>query len=221
VLYKGVVVESGTEQKVGVFLQKMYRGGPRRVGKILEELLNTYKNLIRNIVYSGGQRGEIPISKMQKKEIVEYAKLYGVKEEDIHFFSELETQNTGYKLYYGIQDRLQINSDVMPGNLNTANSRLSWKAAIAHELEGHRAGELSNNTFLDIDLSEGANNLLEEMQASIRASKHGKNLSLIERSDLLDDAFERYTKHNNVLKGTKYENYTFNQIQEILWTSKN
>lgn len=75
VLYKGVVVESGTEQKVGAFLKKMYYNGPRNAGKVLEELLNSAKGLIRKIVYSGGQRGEIALSETQKKEILEYAKL--------------------------------------------------------------------------------------------------------------------------------------------------
>jgi flavin-dependent dehydrogenase len=109
----------------------------------------------------------------------------------------------------------------MPGVKNTANSRMSWKAAIAHELEGHRSAALADKTFFDAELGQRANDLLEEIQASSRASYHGKELSNLERKDLLEDALERFNQHKQDLLGTKYEGYSFNQIKEILWTSKN
>lgn len=117
-------------------------------------------------------------------------------------------------------DVLYINTDIMPGALSTANSRLNWKSAIAHELEGHRLAALNGKTFHDPDISIHANDLLEEIQASVRSSKHGKDLTLTERKDLLQDAIERLENHKGFLKGTKYENLTFNQILEKLWISK-
>ena len=59
------------------------------------------------------------------------------------------------------------------------------------------------------------------MQASIRASKHGKDLNKVDRLDLLDDALERFKSHKDILKGSKYENYNFEQITQLLWITKN
>jgi rRNA maturation endonuclease Nob1 len=173
----------------------------------------------RRIVDSKGLRGSKLLTNLEKKEIFDYAKKYYTKDADelIQFADDFSTNNTGYMAIF---DVLYINTDIMPGVFKSANSRLSWKSAVAHELEGHRAAALAERTFFDSDLSVQACDLLEEMQASIRASKHGKKLSQLERKDLLDDAIERFENHKDFLKGSKYENYTFNQIKEILWISK-
>lgn len=92
---------------------------------------------------------------------------------------------------------------------------------MAHELEGHRAAVLNGRTFEMVNFNEVQNNLLEEIQASIRASKQGKDLSKIERFDLYQDALERFNRHKTTLKGTEYENFTFEQIIETLWTTQN
>ena len=177
------------------------------------------KKKTRNIADSDGIRGVELLTSKLKKEIFEYGKLYYGENADelIQFADELSTNNTGYMSTF---DVLYINTDVMPGKLNTANSRLSWKAAIAHELEGHRLASLNNKTFFDGELSLDVNDLLEEIQASIRASKNGKGLSVSERKDLLEDASERFHNHKRILAGTKYENLTFNEIIEKLWTIK-
>lgn len=154
-------------------------------------------------------------------EIVEYAKRYGVIEEDIVFIDGKTDGNTRYGLIMGVRDRLYINTDIMPGTLKTANSRLSWKAALAHELEGHRAAAIKGKTFFNKDLSGTLNDLLEEIQASIRASILGQDLSNIERADLLADAIERFEKYKLLIKDSKYENYSFNQLKEKLWTLEN
>ncbi|MCY1659616.1 hypothetical protein [Chryseobacterium sp. SL1] len=129
----------------------------------------------------------------------------------------MSTNNTGYM---ALMDVLYINTDIMPGTLNTANSRLSWKASIAHELEGHRFAALTDKNFFNPNISAYANDLLEEIQASVRASKNGRNLSKIDKEDLLQDALERYTNHKRFLEGTEYESLTFEQIIEKLWTLK-
>lgn len=81
----------------------------------------------------------------------------------------------------------------------SANSRVSWKGAIAHELEGHRAAALVGKTH--------SNLVLEEVQASIRASKYGKDLTKLERSTLWEDAMERLQKNE----------IDFEQIKNELW----
>lgn len=45
VLYKGIVVESGNEKRVGAFLKKMYYKGPKKAGRILNDLINIVKRL--------------------------------------------------------------------------------------------------------------------------------------------------------------------------------
>lgn len=111
-------------------------------------------NQKRRIVESNGLRGSKALSNFKKKEIFDYSKKY-FKEDEIaddivHFSSETSTLETGYTADW---DLLTINSDIMLGKLSTANSRLSWKAAIAHELEGHRLASLNNKTFFDVELS--------------------------------------------------------------------
>lgn len=111
----------------------------------------------------------------------------------------------------------------MPGKLKSANSRLSWKAAISHELEGHRAAARIGKTFNDPTLNFEANWILEEIQASVRSSKNGIELTEIERNDLLEDALDRFnsSKFKTAIKETKYENYTFNELIQKLWITKN
>ncbi len=176
--------------------------------------------IFRRIAYSNGIRGETLLTSIQKKEIVEYAKLYDINEQSIHFMDELSTKNTSYSEFFG-EEQLVINTDVMPGVFTTANSRLSWRAAIAHELEGHRAAALNQKTFFDPELEKFPNDLLEEIPASLRAHKYGIKLSDEEKRDLFDDALERFHRHRHYLSDTKYKNYSFTQLQELLWISKN
>jgi len=155
-------------------------------------------NYFRRIC-TGGLRGELELTKEQVVDIIEYAKQYGIKDEDI-FIKYNDRDYTSYARLFGAKDVLYINSDVMPAiKATTANSRVSWKGAIAHELEGHRAAALIGKTH--------PINELEEVQASIRASKFGKDLTEIERNTLWDDAMERLEKY-----GKNYE-----QIKDELW----
>lgn len=207
-------------------IDKFSKGGSVR--KVIADFFESVRKLFndvfpkwrrRRIALSNGIRGEKELSEVLKKEIIKYAKRYGIDERKIVFKDGISELNTSYSNLFGL-DILYINSDIMPGILNTANSRLSWKAAIAHELEGHRLASKLNKTFFDKNLSNAANDLLEEMQASIRASILGKDLTKIEREDLLLDAMERFSKHSKVLKDTIYEKLNFNEIKEKLWISE-
>ncbi len=202
-------------------MKKYFWKSAAKTEKVLDDIIKDLKKAIkkRNIVESNGLRGSKVLSITDKKEIFNYAKQYFTDnaEELIQFADEMSTNNTGYM---ALMDVLYINTDIMPGTLGTANSRLGWQAAIAHELEGHRYAALNGKTFYDPNISVQANDLLEEIQASVRASKHGKKLSHLDREDLLQDAIERLETHKHFLSGTKYESLTINKIIEELWISK-
>ena len=172
----------------------------------------------RRKIVDGGLRGSKVLSTKQKEEILEYSKKYFDEseniEEKIQFAAAESTNDTGYMASFDIT---YINTDIMPGQLDTANSRLSWKAAIAHELEGHRRASLFNKTVNFPELSIEMNNLLEEIQASVRSSKYGQDLSEIERYDLMQDAIERFKNHKDIISESKYKNLTFEQLIAKLW----
>ena len=178
-------------EKLSLFKSKYRFQLPVSYEKIIRNSRNNLLTYLDDVVYRkaakyidiGGLRGEIPLTQLQKNEIAEYAKSYGISEADIIFSSEFG-MNTAFKRVFG-QDRLYINTDVMPAvNGTRANSKLSWRAAIAHEFEGHRVAELAGKSQVDP--------LLEEIQASMRASIHGKELSTADRELLKLDAIERF-----------------------------
>ena len=143
-------------------------------------------------VDTGGLRGELPLTDSQKAQISEYIKLVESSAPSnvgvIRWVDDKEL-NTAYSPGF---DLLNIGSDVMPaskfkgqGTL-TANTRLTWKSSIAHELVGHREAALAGKTQLETPL--------EEAQASIRAARFGPSLSSTERYTLLRDAITRLYK---------------------------
>ena len=73
------------------------------------------------------------------------------------------------------------------------------KAAIAHEIVGHRDAALKNMTNPD--------DLLEEVQASIRAARFAPDLNYTERMDLIKDAVMRLKKNNIKLKNIRDKIY--------------
>lgn len=82
----------------------------------------------------------------------------------------------------------------MPGTMghgtHTANSRITWRGAVAHELIGHREAALVGKTQIDP--------ALEEAQASIRAARFAPELTRTERYTLLRDAIARL--HNEGIR---------------------
>ena len=152
-------------------------------------------------VDTGGLRGELPLTDSQKDQISEYIKLVESgapsKVSVIRWVDDLEL-NIAYNPGF---DLLNIGSDVMPattpkgqGTL-TANSRLTWKSSIAHELVGHREAALAGKTQ-----SEDS---LEEAQASIRAARFAPSLSSTERYTLLRDGITRLYKADLKIRQVK------------------
>jgi hypothetical protein len=180
--------------------------GPLVVGKVSSPIKapNTLNSLgalpevessIARQVSTGGLRNEIPLTKTQKTEALEYAKKLGIAKEDIVF---TENMNTSYKLLFG-KERMYIGTDVLPATRQglKANSRVSMKGAIAHELEGHRVAELAGKT--------NTSELLEEVQASIRAARFAPDLTNQERVTLIRDALERLQKAGLKIKEVKHK----------------
>lgn len=146
-------------------------------------------------VYSGGLRNETPLTSSQKADVLAVAVKYDILTENIHF---VDDGNTAFKLLFGEIDYLQIGTDVYPttnDRFTNANSRLSMNATLAHELAGHRQAELANKTHSDY--------LLEEVQASIRASMFGIDLTDNERQMLYQDALDRLAKNGVKLDDVK------------------
>ena len=143
-------------------------------------------------VDTGGLRGELPLRHSQKEQISEYIKLIELdapsKVSVIRWVDDKEL-NTAYSPGF---DLLNIGSDVMPANKSkgqdtiTANTRLTWKSSIAHELVGHREAALAGKTQSETSL--------EEAQASIRAARFAPSLSSTERYTLLRDGITRLYK---------------------------
>jgi len=143
-------------------------------------------------VNTGGLRGELPLTDSQKAQILKYIKLIESgapsKVAYVRWVDDKEL-NTAYSPNF---DLLNIGTDVMPaskcqgqGTLK-ANTKLTWKSSIAHELVGHREAALAGKTQSE--------DPLEEAQASIRAAKFAPSLSSTERYTLLRDGITRLYK---------------------------
>ena len=139
---------------------------------------------------TGGHRGERPLTKKEKTEVIKCAVQYGMPKEMITFSDGVYT---AYGEYF---DRLYIGTDVMPGeNPISANEKISMRGAIAHELAGHRDAHLKGRTQ--------ENAVYEEIQASIRGARFGIGLTNEERYILLRDAAERAHKNGLRLRDIK------------------
>jgi len=140
---------------------------------------------------TGGWRNEKPLTKAQKNEIKEYAVSLGLPEYKIHF---LEHDITAYGPDF---DVLKIGTDVLPVDrrVKNANSNVSLKGTIAHEIVGHREAHFGGHTQDDT--------MLEEVQASIRAARFAPVLCKQERTDLLKDAVQRLRNNGILLRSVK------------------
>jgi hypothetical protein len=152
-------------------------------------------------VATNGLRNEAPLTEEEKKLVLDFAKQLGMPEENIGFTEHASTS------YYQNWDQLRVGTDVLPSQTSglgtlTANSRVSLRGALAHEIYGHRAAALAGMTHSDP--------LLEEVQASIRAARYAPGLTSTERVTLLRDAIARLSN-----AGIKIRD-----VKEGLWISQ-
>lgn len=167
-----------------------------------EELKQSEKGDIINAkdirrVYSQGYRSDEPLTEQQKADCKNYAIQLGFPEESIRFSDDMLT---GYSDAFGVE-RLIIGTDVYPGSRQgTANSRISWRGALAHEIVGHREACLAG---------KDSDDWKDEVQASIRAARFAPELSYTERIVLLRDAAERAKKEGFTLSQLRDELYIF------------
>ncbi|WP_235533081.1 hypothetical protein [Paenibacillus sp. Leaf72] len=148
---------------------------------------------LRKIIETNGQRNELPLTETQIKEVTDYAINLGIPKEYIRVASPDDTSPTGI-----IFDTvLNINNDVLPskraGKLS-ANSKITGKATIAHEVIGHYEAGIAGRSFqvMDEEFNTITRNFaLDEAQASIRAARFAPDITQAERIMLLRDGISR------------------------------
>lgn len=142
-------------------------------------------------VSTGGRRNEKNLSQEQIDSIKDYAVSLGMPRERIYY---VDYDCTAYG---SLADVLRIGTDVYPSEKKQSNpnSNVSMKGAIAHEIIGHRAAFLNGKTQSD--------DILEEVQASLRAAILTPNLSNSERMVLARDGVYRLHKTGKKLKDVR------------------
>ena len=138
-------------------------------------------------VDTGGLRNEKPLTMEQVLAVKEYAQSLGMDSTKI---IHLDWMHTAYSSKF---DELIVGTDVLPSlNPKTANSSISMKATVAHEIIGHRDAALRDWTQPKDYILPGFT--MEEVQASVRAARFTPDLSSAERRQLLRDEIERLPK---------------------------
>jgi len=133
---------------------------------------------------TGGQRNEKPLTHIQLRDAIEYAEYLGMPKSNILYRDYLPTG------YVPSEDGLIVGTDVYPiQDPISENGKLSFRAAIAHEIVGHREACLQGWTQPKGRLRSGT--IMEDVQASIRAARFAPGLSNSERIQLIKDAIER------------------------------
>ncbi len=155
----------------------------------------TKSGIINYSISTDGLRNEIPLTQKQLDDVFSYADTLGIKKEKIRYG---EHYNTSYGANF---DMLYVGTDVYPSknNISKANSRVTYKGSIAHEIIGHREAAIKGKTQQD--------DLFEEIQASIRAARFAPELTSTERIILLRDAGERAKNNGLTLKELKQKLY--------------
>lgn len=139
-------------------------------------------------VYTG-VRNEIPLTPSEKEFVTKYLKLLDVDMDKVVF---TDIYRTAYNEKF---DAYIIGTDVKPlenaeFGVTNANRRISVKGTLAHEVVGHREAHIKGWTQYD--------DVLEEVQASIRAARFAPKLSSQERLTLLMDARSRLGRNRRL-----------------------
>lgn len=127
-------------------------------------------------------RSELPLTPSEIRFVTEYLLSLNTDMNKVVFS---DYQRTAYLEKF---DAYIIGTDVKPiehfkQGVKNANQRISIKGTLAHEVIGHREAHIKGWTQND--------DVLEEVQASIRAARFGQDLSNCERLTLLMDARAR------------------------------
>jgi hypothetical protein len=205
VVIGGVPMPSLTSMAIGAAFRAVFKGlgklrnVARAADDVAEEAAEGAGKFRR--VGTGAKRGEAPLTAAQKAELEDYIAKCGAPD-NVRWVDNMEL-NTAYGANF---DLLNVGSDVMPapsGLANLpANSRVSAKGAIAHELIGHREAALAGKSQAD--------DFLEEAQASFRASKHAPDLTPAERATLWEDGLDRL----------KAGGHNYDDVIDRLWLDK-
>ena len=127
---------------------------------------------------------------------IDYAESFDFLRDKIHIADSVTSTETSL-LYDQI---LMINNDALPTNnpsLRNANSRVSGRGTIAHEVFGRYETVLRGTAFDQFDQIDGQmirnvrTTALDEAQASIRAARFAPGLSDVERIILTRDGLQR------------------------------
>ena len=149
-------------------------------GKI--EYIEAKGNVFSASVSTGGHRNESPLMEAQIVEAQKAARRQG-------FDGEVFYSDYSSTAFHGSAEGhgfcfLVVGTDAYPSlDGKSANERVSVDGCMAHEVVGHYEAWLKGTTQSDP--------VLEEAQASIRASKFGVGLSTEERVVLFEDAMDR------------------------------
>ena len=144
-------------------------------------------------VQTGGRRNETQLTQSQIDENTNYAISLGMKREQVRYG---EHYNTSYGSTFDI---VYLGTDLYPAkNGKTANERISNRGALAHEIVGHR------ETFMKGTSLFGKDDVLDEVQASIRAARFAPGLTAKDRSLLLRDAIERLRNDGRKIRDVRH-----------------
>ncbi|MFI8712830.1 hypothetical protein [Brevibacillus brevis] len=183
----------------GLALGVLSLGGSKRIKGLLDAARKGKKrtgggqNNLRKIKDTKGLRNDLPLTESQIRELTNYAEKLGMPKENINVAGPDDTSPTGL-LFDTIRN---INNDVLSSNAAeklSANSRITGKATIAHEVVGHYEAGLAGGSFqvMDEELRPIIRNFaLDEAQASIRAARFAPDLAQTERIMLLRDGISR------------------------------
>jgi hypothetical protein len=162
--------------------KQVEKGGNMLTDPLKSSILNTEGKSLR--VDTEGLRNEKSLTTEQVSAAKDYANVLGMDSSKI---IHMEWMHTAYSKAF---DEMIIGTDVMPSaHPTTANSGLSMKATVAHEIVGHRDAALKGWTqpkgYILPD------HTMEEIQASVRAARFAPDLTDSKRWRLLRDAIER------------------------------
>ena len=174
-------------------------GKPQEQQKTAKPKKKSEKSLEKSVngatmkVQTGGRRNETPLTESQIEENVDYAISLGMKREQVRYGDHYNTS------YGSTFDIVYLGTDLYPAkNGKTANERISNKGALAHEIVGHR------ETFKKGTSLFGKDDLLDEVQASIRAARFAPGLTVKDRNLLLRDAMDRLRKDGRRIREVRH-----------------